>query len=137
MCIAFPFQTVKLHEKLGKPIPEVLSAEAQDKDKKKDVKAQPPKPQFRGNQRRNRKPSAPKITFIGGNTLNTSTGETATSTGEASETPDADATAATPEDAEIKKDTPTSEEGKEPKFVGKLQSGSLLPDLVLICNSKV
>ena len=40
-----PFQTVKLHEKLGKPIPEVLSAEAQDKDKKKDgtVKAQTPK----------------------------------------------------------------------------------------------
>ena len=121
ICCAL-FQTVKLHEKLGKPIPEVLSAEAQDKDKKKEgtVKAQTPKPSFRNNQRRNRKPSAPKITFIGGTTLNTSTGETATST-DAPETPDAESAVATPDEGEKKAETPCSEEGKEPKLVGKLQ----------------
>ncbi len=120
-CI-FLSKTVKLHEKLGKPIPEVLSAEAQDKDKKKDgtVKTQAPKPSFRNNQRRNRKPSAPKITFIGGTTLNTSAGETTTAA-DATETPDAEtATAAATDEGEKKAETPASEEGKESKFVGML-----------------
>ena len=112
------YQTVKLHEKLGKPIPEVQSAEDQDKDKKKDgiVKNQAQKPSFRNNQRRNRKPSAPKITFIGGTTLNSTTGEASTSA-DAQKATDADGSAATPEDREKKGETP--EEGKESKFVGK------------------
>ena len=117
-------QTVKLHEKLGKPIPEVLSAEDQDKDKKKDgiVKAQTSKPSFRGNQRRNRKPSAPKITFIGGTTLNSTTGETATTSAATPETQDADASATMADEGTKKADTPGSEEGKDIKFVGKLTS---------------
>ena len=112
---------MKLHEKLGKPIPEVLSAEDQDKDKKKDgtAKTQTAKPSFRNNQRRNRKPSAPKITFIGGNTLNSSTGESTSTAGDAQKTTDGDGTAATPEDGEKKAETSASEEGKESKFVGK------------------
>ncbi|XP_028398966.1 zinc finger RNA-binding protein-like isoform X2 [Dendronephthya gigantea] len=114
-------KTVKLHEKLGKPIPEVLSAEDQDKDKKKDgiVKTQTPKPSFRNNQRRNRKPSAPKITFIGGATLNSTPGETATTSAVTSEAQDADVSATMPDEGGKKGDTTGSEEGKDIKFVGE------------------
>lgn len=85
-------------------------------------KSQGPKSSFRHNQRRNRKPTAPKITFIGGTTLNTSTGETSKAA-DATETPEAtDGTTATPEEGAKKTETPASEESKETsKFVGEIK----------------
>lgn len=103
-----------MHEKLGKPIPEVLSAEAQDKDKKKDGIVKTARPSFRGNPRRNRKPSAPKITFIGGNTLNTSGGDAV----EPAAIEASGSEVAMPEDGENKAETTGSDEGKEIKLVG-------------------
>ncbi|XP_046857995.1 zinc finger RNA-binding protein-like isoform X3 [Xenia sp. Carnegie-2017] len=106
-------KTVKLLEKLGKPVPTVLSAEDQDKEKQKEgiVKPQSIKNSFRGNQRRNRKTSAPKITFISGAPLNTSANKVEEQSNDAVTT---EASDQKKEDASA-----TPEEGKYNKFVGE------------------
>lgn len=112
-------QTVKLHTKLGKPIPDIPSAEVQDKEKKKDEpagKEQTPKVP-RNQQRRNRKPTTPKITFIGGSTLNSS-GSTTTPEATAGETtPTATTTTSPPQEKEG--EVNDANENKESKFVGR------------------
>ena len=105
---------MKLHTKLGKPIPEIPSAEVQEKEKKKDeTKEQTPK-NFR-NQQRKRKPTTPKITFLGGSQLNVS-GESTPTQGDSANTAGATtpSTPTTPGDGDKKEGGET----KKPELVG-------------------
>lgn len=75
----------------------------------------------RNQQRRNRKPSTPKITFIGGSTLNTSaTSATTPEAATPTETTTPAATTTTPQEKEGE-----ASDAKESKFVGRFLSNGL------------